>query len=1097
MADYSEPAVTGDRVEELLERLLELPDEEQAGALERLCSENAELTDAIRSRFELFRRMLGVDAAPREVETFGEFVLERELGRGGMGVVYLARQRRADTERLVALKLVRDRGLFSPQARERFRREADAAFRLDHPAICPVLDVGEVDGTPYLAMRYVAGETLAQRIAMARHAEGHLSLGGSSSTDATGSGTEYSSCTATDRVGGVVAFIEQVARALHAAHEAGLVHRDVKPGNLMVTPQGSPVLLDFGLVRDTTDETSRLTLTGQPIGTPAYMSPEQISPKGRGLDRTTDVYSLGATLFEALTLRPPFMARTREDLFRQILSDNPPDPSRLSPGIPRDIVVVLHTALDKDPTRRYATALEFAEDLRRARERQPILARPPGVVRRLRLWRQRNPLASAILALLAVSQIVIAVLAVQASRSAEDARVAERDALSTAEDARAAEGRATTHFALARRVVNELTRTADVHLANVPWLEPVRRDLFAKALAFHDRILETEDNDPAARFDAGMARRNAAGSRLSLGEMDVAEQLLADAKVTFESLPAETAGVKSQLAWVRILESSILQRKDDMAGARRELEAAIELLRADRERDPLGAEIAMVSALRDLAELSVRMEDPTSARPPVDEALAILAQHPAASDMATDRAQLLGLSARLHRDARNFPDANTQFEAAAQLLRDHVAQSEFDRVAWNLLGTNRIAFARMCRSINRYRDAAQALGEARAVFEKLSSAFPETVNYRANLATVFVNTASLKRRQGVEGEGLEELELATPLAEALVAENPEQARLRLMLSDIHGNIGNRIWRQSPADAIPHFKRALDALEPLFEARRDDPRYLNAAAGLSNMLALSLSVTHRDEEARPAMAQARDYAKRLVELRPGNHRYRRALGLQLYNDGNWHASEGDFDTAASRWRECCDTRRWLVSQPGHDSRNPFDLVLAWVRLGWTEDLRGDGSPVWEEARQEMAEWSDVQRTLVTRTADGRFYDACLSHGFAVAFARGGDDEAAAEQLRAALSKLEPITGGAWSDLELLLALTLDAELADRAGDAVRARASAVRAAELAARVDHRQFENELPLERMRRGLRRLQAVLPSDAEEAHDAVRRATEALGGG
>lgn len=319
----------------------------------------------------------------------GPYRLLRLLGRGGQGTVHLALDERLG--RKVALKLLSGFSSFSPDARLRFRREAELASRLDHPGICSIYESGIEGEQAYLALRYVEGETLAARLTRAR--------------DSAARGAEVLPAAARDRreLEQCLALFEATARALHAAHQLGVLHRDLKPGNLMITPQGQAVLLDFGLAREIETDERGITRTGDVLGTPAYMSPEQIDPRGRRLDARSDVYSLAATLHECLTLERPFQAPTLDGLYQKILVDPPPDPRRANRCVPRDLVLVLQTALEKDRDRRYLSALEFAEELRRVRVREVIHARPPAPWLRGLRWVQRHPgraVAGALLALL-------------------------------------------------------------------------------------------------------------------------------------------------------------------------------------------------------------------------------------------------------------------------------------------------------------------------------------------------------------------------------------------------------------------------------------------------------------------------------------------------------------------------------------------------------------------------------------------------------------------------------------------------------------------------------------------------------------------------
>lgn len=376
------PDDTVDPVNQLLERCLQAPREEQDRLLAECCAAEPELAGPLRARYEALAAagLLEPAAAPAALpRRFGEFVLLRELGRGGMGVVYLAEQ--PALQRQVALKLVRAEFLDQAKARERFRREIEAASGLEHPGICTVYAAGEVDGTPFIAMRHVAGTSLATRIAEARRSEAPP-VG--------------------DEALATIALAEKIARALHFAHERGFIHRDVKPGNIMVDEDGEPVLLDFGLARPEESTGHSLTRTGDALGTPAYMSPEQISSTGRVIDRRTDVYSLAITLFEALTLRLPFEAPTLEELYRKILGTAAANATRYAPSLPRDLQIVLATAMDREAARRYRNAQEFAEDLRRIRNLEPITARHPPAWERAWRWARREPLKAALALVLAL-----------------------------------------------------------------------------------------------------------------------------------------------------------------------------------------------------------------------------------------------------------------------------------------------------------------------------------------------------------------------------------------------------------------------------------------------------------------------------------------------------------------------------------------------------------------------------------------------------------------------------------------------------------------------------------------------------------------------
>jgi serine/threonine protein kinase/formylglycine-generating enzyme required for sulfatase activity len=322
-------------------------------------------------------------AMPTDGPTIGHYRLGRELGRGGQAIVHEAFDTRLG--RRVALKVVPKSAFGTSIAMQRFRAEAAITSRLEHPGICPVYEIGEVDDCMFLAMRFVEGRTLAQAIAATR-----VVGSGASGFDLELRERRDPPSSRNRGPTALLRFFESAAAALDAAHRAGVVHRDVKPGNLMIQADGSAVVLDFGMAADRQHEGEALTRTGDVFGTPAYMAPEQCRGQ-RNLDAHVDVWALGATLFEALTGDRAFRGDTPEATMRAILAGRVPDPGRLRPGLPHELRVVVGKALDPDPDRRYGSCAAFAEDLRRLRELRPILAEPPSLLLRGRRWIQRNP----------------------------------------------------------------------------------------------------------------------------------------------------------------------------------------------------------------------------------------------------------------------------------------------------------------------------------------------------------------------------------------------------------------------------------------------------------------------------------------------------------------------------------------------------------------------------------------------------------------------------------------------------------------------------------------------------------------------------------
>jgi WD40 repeat protein/tRNA A-37 threonylcarbamoyl transferase component Bud32 len=279
------------------------------------------------------------------------------LGKGGMGVVYKARHRALG--RVVALKMVLHAEYAGPEERRRFRAEAEAVARLQHPGVVQVFEVGEHNGLPYLALEYCPGGSLAQEL----------------------TGTPW-------QPGPAAVLVEALAQAVQAAHAAGLVHRDLKPANVLLAADGTPKVADFGLAKRLDVEGQ--TQTGAVLGTPSYMAPEQAAGK-KGIGPAADVYSLGAILYELLTGRPPFQAASAVDLARQVAAEEPVPVRRLQPKVPRDLETVCLKCLEKQPRKRYASAAVLAEDLRRFGAGAPVSARPLGKFERGLRWARRHP----------------------------------------------------------------------------------------------------------------------------------------------------------------------------------------------------------------------------------------------------------------------------------------------------------------------------------------------------------------------------------------------------------------------------------------------------------------------------------------------------------------------------------------------------------------------------------------------------------------------------------------------------------------------------------------------------------------------------------
>ncbi|MBN9523956.1 serine/threonine protein kinase [bacterium] len=814
----------------------------------------------------------------------------REIGRGGGGVVYLARQ--ASLGRLVALKVLRADSAADPEVRRRFRAEAEAVARVRHPNIVQIHEIGEAGGQPYLALEYVPGGTLADRLA------------GAPLPPAEAAG-----------------LVELLARAVHSAHLRGVVHRDLKPSNVLLAdePGGGPLVpkvTDFGLVKrldasggSTATAAAAATATGVVVGTPSYMAPEQAT--GAAVGPATDVYGLGAVLYEVLTGRPPFRGPTLLDTVMQVLADDPVAPRDLQPGLPRDLETVCLTCLRKSPARRYPSALALADDLRRFLDHQPVLARRTGVAARLAKWARRQPAQAVGLVLGAV---LLAVLVVYSVRLGWKQDEVEREAARSRAEEQAARD----------AVAGFYTAVSENRLLREPGMEGLRKELLGKAADFYREFAGRQSDAPAARAELARAHLRLAALTGDLGDPTEGIVLARRAGDEFRALSDEApddSGYAVDLA-------ATAERLGDLhrsAGAAAAAEAAYG--EAAARWDGLAGRVAEGDRLDRLAGVRERLAGlyrSAGRRAETDAAVsaALALREPRKTDPGgrPRLAALYALAADVHRDRGEDEAAETRLRAAVAAWADHTAPTPGERDdhagAWHRLG-------QLCADTDRPWEAAEAFGKAAELRRVLARDHSGIPGFRHRLAVTLCDLAHLHVSQD-RGHLVEPLlDEARGLLVALADAHPGIADFRADLArcrdlsmpwyavtgrwadaEREGRAAAAAWaelcgrhpdrtdfrlgraegRRQYGDGAYAAGRSADARAAFGEATRlfEDHGGQEGAFGAARAeygLGLSL-VGARDAAAGPALAAARTRLETLTGAHPRVTRYRVALADTL-------------------------------------------------------------------------------------------------------------------------------------------------------------------------------------------------------------------------
>jgi eukaryotic-like serine/threonine-protein kinase len=859
----------------------------------------------------------GVDSddGPR----LGDFRVIRELGRGGMGVVYEAEQH--SLGRRVALKVLPFAASIDPRQITRFRVEAQAASQLNHPHIVPVYSVGCERGVHYYAMQLINGPTLAERIDELRGRDATAAL--LDSQPGSRSTASMSTLDATPAPPGVPALEEappaigpmsstsarhrasaffretarmglQAAEALEHAHQQGVLHRDIKPSNLIVDGRGHLWVTDFGLARFLGG--ASLTATGDMLGTLRYMSPEQALANRAIVDQRTDVYSLGATLYEVLALRPAYEGSDRQELLRKIAQEEPRRPSLLNAAIPKDLETIIIKAMAKDPAARYATAQDMADDFGRFLDDRPILARRPGPMERSARWARRHMAALVV----AVSLLVLGLAAGIVVVLVKNAEIRRGHAETLKQRGEA------------RRAVREMyTNFAEEWLGRQPNLQPVQREFLRKALEYYQAFSLEKDPDPTVRAEAGEAALRVAEIQRKLGRIDESERAYRQAIAVLEAIPAgaldgrrEPDGSLSadvvreylSTSYSKLGQLLIDSGRSEEAG--RTLRRAAELTRALVERtadSPVNRPL-LASAYHRLGILLRQTGRPREAEAAYRKAIELGRTMAGSLGLKIQMGAHANLGSLLSQTGRRA-EAEVEHRDAVKLFEKLVEGDPGDPLYRHELARTLLGLGTLLENkADGKPEAERTLRRALGLYERLAADAPGVPQFRQELALTLLNLANglLAADQWREAEPL--YERSIELFEALVRQPPIDPSIPMPLIVALQKLADLLRATDrPAEALSRARRAQDLLATLAD---EDPDVRLERARNEIRLGLLDDPAEAQRHHRRAIA----IYEALAADQPDRADLHTATAQARFNLGSLLAAQGDFTAACELLRQ---------------------------------------------------------------------------------------------------------------------------------------------------------------------------------------------------
>jgi serine/threonine protein kinase/Flp pilus assembly protein TadD len=821
---------------------------------------------------------LGRSSAPEDSRSFvaeassikgagslGDYWIGPEIGRGGMGVVYEAEQ--ISLHRRVALKVLPFASALDPKQLRRFQNESLAAAHLHHPHIVPVHAVGCERGVHYYAMQYIDGQPLSALIEELRRIEGRAEAnppeaeeGASPSTGVARSSLTSSSTRSRAFFHAVARLGSQAAEALEHAHEQGVLHRDIKPSNLLVDGRGRLWITDFGLARLQGD--AGLTMTGDLLGTLRYMSPEQALARPVGIDHRTDIYSLGATLYELLTLEPAYAGRDRQEVLRRIAFEEPRPPRRLNPAIPVDLETIVLKAMAKELAGRYAMAQELAEDLNRYLNDQLIRASRPTRWQRLSRWARRHQplvwstgISAVLMMMMAVTALSVSNVLIRREKTEKD-RALEA-ARSSAATTQAQEQLAEQRLSKACEAVDLLlTRVAQERLLDKPQMESLRRVLLEDAARFYQVLVDQEGTNRNVRYQAGRAYRALASLQVQLSEVEQARTSTQQAIRLFEQLRAEDPTDRSyrfELSMTYWQLGGVSLGQGWAGEAAKSYRDAIALATevAAEAPDESVYRLHLASSLCELGSTLLASRDFRQAEEAYRQALTTLENLPPGSEPSSGRRKALAyghnqLGVILGKTGR-YREAEKNQRVALDLARTLVAVPDPAMADSHMVMSILMALGDVLQSTGRLSEARDAFRQALTLAEKLAVDFPRFPSLHSSFDYTLTQLNRLLEAASTPREVEEFYHRNVAALKRRVAELPHIPLYRIHLSKLHLSRA-RSFHWTRKEAEDACRRALSSAEDLATQFTELPTCRDLVVDCRLQLALILVKRDRLEEA---------------------------------------------------------------------------------------------------------------------------------------------------------------------------------------------------------------------------------------------------------